>query len=118
MRQFVGFIFAGGIATVLNFSIFLCLLKINVQPTLAAAIGYLSGILVSFAINKFIVFSNSQRASLWRYFVSYGAALLGQLAVLNLLLLSELGPEISNAVAIFFIVILNFFLVRSFVFKK
>ncbi len=117
ISQLLGFVFAGGVATVLNFIVFLALLEINVNVSLAAAVGYVSGILVSFTINKLWIFREAKNPSVMRYFIAYAIALFGQLVLLNLLLFFGLPPEVSNALAIAVIVVLNYFLVRKFVFR-
>lgn len=118
MRQLLGFVFAGGVATVLNYLVFISLFELDVHVTVAATIGYVSGILVSFTINKLWVFSSSERSSLLRYSVAYGLALIAQLSLLNLLMLLGLMPQLANGVAIGLVVVVNYFLIRKFVFQK
>lgn len=115
--KLIGFVFAGGIATLLNYGVFLFLLSTGVHFTFASAVGYASGILLSFWINKLFVFREAGQAKLGRYFLAYGIALLAQLALLNLLVLLKLPPEIANAIAISVVVVLNFFVVKRFVFS-
>jgi putative flippase GtrA len=118
IRQLIGFVLAGGVATVLNFLLFLVLLELRVHVTVAAAIGYVSGIAVSFAINKLWIFKDAQKASVLRYFIAYGIALAAQLGLLNVFLSVGLPPELANAAAIGIVVVLNYFLVRKFVFGR
>ena len=53
-----------------------------------------------------------------RYFLAYLAALVAQLGALEGLVRIGLSPEIGNAVAISVVVVLNFFVVRRFVFGQ
>ncbi len=118
--QFVGFVIAGGVATVVNYGLFLVLFRLNVNFLLAASIGYLSGIVLSFTLNRVIVYGSRQNIAIEfvRYFLAYLIALAAQLGALGLLVAAGLAPELANAVAIVSVVILNFFVVRRFVFAS
>jgi putative flippase GtrA len=115
-KRIFGFVFAGGTATILNYGIFLTLLNSSVNYTLAAGAGYVSGVMVSYLINRFFVFRHSKRANFLKYLFAYFVALAAQLTLLNLLVLLGLPPELANAIAIAVVVILNFFLVRKIAF--
>lgn len=117
-RQFIGFVVAGGVATLLNYGIFALLLLLNTNYLVASAIGYASGIVVSFAINRKIVFRSSSRANgqLVRYFVAYGLALGAQLVLLEILVRLSFEVFVANAISIVVVLVGNFFLVRFWVF--
>ena len=119
-REFFGFVLAGGAATLVNYSVFFALHILNVQYLIASAIGFLSGIGVSFTINRLYVFTNrtSSKASFVRYIAAYLVALTAQLFLLETLVQLGIRPEISNIVAILIVVVVNFFVVRKFVFGK
>ena len=108
---------AGGTATILNYLVFLLLLGQSVNALLASAIGYISGIAVSFTINKFLVFSGSAKPSFLRYAIVYLSALALQLALLSALIAASIPAEFANALAIMVIVVLNFFVMKKFVFR-
>ena len=118
--QFVGFVAAGGIATLANYGLFLAFLRLGLNYLAAASAGYLSGIAISFLINRFLVYRSRQplTSELARYFLSYILALVAQLAVLQVLVWGRVAPEIANAFAIVLVVIVNFFVVRRFVFRR
>ena len=116
-RRIIGFIFAGGVATLFNYGTFLSLLQVLGSPLLASALGCCAGIGISFLINRLFVFRASKRASFFRYSLSYMLALLFQLALLLLFISLGLSPQAGNAVAIAIVVVLNFFLVRRIVFS-
>lgn len=117
--QFVGFVLAGGAATVFNYGVFVLLLFAEIDYLFAAALGYLSGIVVSFTLNRWVVYGSQGDA--WqefaRYFAVYLVALGLQLCALQVLVWSGLGPIWANAIAIVFVVLANFFVVRRFVFQ-
>jgi len=118
--QFVGFVVAGGLATVVNYGLFILLLSLHLNYLAAASLGYLSGIVVSFFLNRILVYRSRQplSAQMSRYFLAYLAALVAQLGALEGLVRMGMSPEIGNAVAIGIVVVLNFFVVRRFVFGQ
>lgn len=115
--RIIGFIAAGGTATALNFLVFLALFSNSGLPTFSSAVGYMSGVLVSYLLNKYIVFKSSKKASIARYFLAYSLALASQLTLLNVFMSLGLPAEAANALAVSIIVVLNFYLVRLFVFR-
>jgi putative flippase GtrA len=116
--QFVGFFLAGGIATVANFFLFLWLLSFGLHYLASASIGYVSGIGISFVLNRFVVYRSAKNLSLelFRYFLAYLFALIVQLFFLELLVRTGMDVGIANAIAIVAVVFPNFFVVRRFVF--
>jgi len=116
MKTLMGFVFAGGVATIFNYSIFLLLLTLGWNPSLASALGYVSGIGISYFLNKKFVFSGSQKASFSKYTIAYAFALVLQVLVLNGLLFASIEVRLANAIAIFIVVIVNYFVVKRFVF--
>ena len=116
--QFFGFVVAGGFATVLNYGVFLLLMSIDISYLMAASVGYVSGIVVSFSLNRLVVYRSAQAVGLQfaRYAGIYLVALGGQLIFLAMLVRGGLEPLWANAIAIVVVVVLNFFVVRRFVF--
>ncbi len=119
-KKFIGFILAGGVATILNYSIFLGLYSLDINYLIASSLGYVSGIGVSFAINRFTVFRQSPGpvGQFLKYFLVYLMALALQLALLELGVRLGITPYFANAIALIFVVIINFFVVQRFVFKE
>ncbi len=118
LKKFIGFALAGGSATVINFCVFLLLISHDVDAVFASGVGYVSGIAISFALNKSLVFKSASQVSIVRYFAFYFVALLCQLALLSLLLLFELEPWIANAISVSAVLVANFFAMRRFVFRQ
>ena len=116
--RFLGFVVAGGIATVVNYTIFAILLLAGLHYLAASAIGYVSGIAVSFTINRRYVFRSTATPGrqLVRYAAAYGVALFAQLALLELLVRLSIPPLLANGVALVIVVIGNYFLVSRVVF--
>ena len=118
-HTFVGFIAAGGTATVVNYALFVALYWGGVGYLVASAIGYVAGIAISFVINRRLVFRSrgSKRQEAPRYVIAYLGALVVQLALLEVFVRLGLDPLIANAVALIIVVVLNFFVIRRVVFR-
>ena len=118
LGRFVGFVAAGGTATVVNYALFATLYWAGMNYLLASALGYVSGIAVSYTINKVLVFKDSttQTHQFLRYTAIYLVALAVQLGLLELGVRLGLDPLIANAIALVIVVVMNFFVIRSFVF--
>ncbi len=119
LAQFMGFAVAGGVATVVNYTLFLLLYSAGISYLLASAVGYVSGIAISFFINLRLVFRPEERSRgiFARYAVAYLLALFVQLGLLELLVRVGLIPELANAVAIVVVLVGNFFVIRRWVFN-
>jgi len=120
VRTFIGFILAGGTATVINYGLFAGLYLVGANYLVASAVGYTSGIAVSFTINRFLVFTESSRGShkFFRYTLVYLGALGVQLALLELGVRIGIEPLIANAISLAIVVIANYFAIRKFVFEE
>jgi putative flippase GtrA len=116
--QFLGFVVAGGLATVVNYGIYLFLMGNDAPYLLAASVGYVSGIVVSFSLNRLVVYRSTAAmgSQFARYVGAYLLALGVQLALLEVLVRVGLDPLWGNAFAITVVVVMNFFVVRRFVF--
>jgi putative flippase GtrA len=120
LGRFVGFVAAGGTATVINYALFAALYWAGMNYLLAAALGYVSGIVTSYAINKVLVFrdSTTQTHQFLRYAAIYLVALGVHLGLLELGVRLGLDPFIANAFALVTVVVVNFFVIRRFVFSS
>lgn len=119
-RRFVGFVLAGGTATVFNYAVFALVLLAGAHHLAAAAIGYLAGIGVSYSINRRWVFRGALpvpgRAT--RYVAAYLAALVLQLALLEALVRGGIIPLAANAIALTVVVAANYLAISHFVFPE
>jgi putative flippase GtrA len=118
LSQFLGFVVAGGLATIVNYGLFLLLLSQGAHHLFAASLGYVSGIGISYLVNRLVVFRSDQKTSTEsvKYFLSYLVALFFQLVALEILVSAGVVAELANGIAIGGVVFLNFFVVRRFVF--
>ena len=118
MSKFFGFVFAGGVATLLNFTVFVLLLWIGVGPYVSSATGYLSGIALSYLINTRMVFATRTRPSVFAYYFIYFLALMLQLCLLYALLLFGVNPLAANSIAIAIVVVVNYLVMKRFLFRQ
>jgi putative flippase GtrA len=119
-KKFAGFVMAGGAATLLNYLVFLGLLALNAQYLLASAIGFTSGIVVSFTLNRLFVFKKAEgaHASFGIYTAVYTVALVAQLVLLQILVQNGIHPASANILAILSLIVINYFVVRKLVFRS
>ena len=119
LQQFFGFLAAGGTATLLNYAFFVFLYWLGTGHLLASAAGYVSGIAVSFTINKRLVFQagTSHDGELPRYVTVYLLALVLQLGILELGVQAGGNPLMTNAIALAIVVMVTFFAIRRYVFR-
>jgi putative flippase GtrA len=118
VKKLVGFVLAGGSATVLNYGVFAGLYILGLNYLVASAIGYVSGIAISYSINRFLVFKKSERRrnQLSRYVLTYLLALVAQMLLLQTGVYLGVDPLLSNALAIILVLLVNFVVVRKVVF--
>ena len=119
LRTFIGFVLAGGTATIVNYGLFLSLYWVGVNYLLASAIGYGSGIAVSFSINRLLVFTDSvsRKGQFLRYTLIYLSALGVQLSLLEFGVWLGTDPLVANAIALIIVVIGNYFVIKRLVFR-
>lgn len=74
--QFFRYLFVGGIATIVDWSILFFTAKIGIHYLIAAIIGFVFGLIVNFLMSKKFVFSGEiVRVNIWTEFFAY--ALIG-----------------------------------------
>ena len=117
MPKFFGFLIAGGVATIFNFTVFAILLWLGTGPYFSSATGYLSGIAVSYLINTRLVFTTGARPRVFTYYFIYLLALMLQLSLLTVLLFVGVSPLPANSMAIVVIVVVNYLVMKKLVFK-
>lgn len=119
MRQFLGFILAGGFASIVNFGVFAILLSFEMNYLFASGIGYIAGIGLSYSINRSLVFRSREtvRGQFFAYMLAYVVALALQLILLEIGVRFGLSPLAANAAALSCAVVINFFVVRRVVFS-
>lgn len=119
--QFAKFLMVGGTSTLLNFGLFTLLLAIGTPPLLSVALGYAASVVLTFWLSSSFVFVASPlgRARLVaRFFGVYGFSLVGQLAVFWMLISAQVNPLVANALAIATVTVINFTMLRLFVFRS
>ena len=136
-RQMFRFLVTGSITTSLSYIIFLILFRlVSFHYLLSSAAGYVSGIFLSYIINKRWTFeivenessaldtndknrSLSNKIQIIKYFSVYVFSLIAGLVVLKIFV-SCVGirAEISNIISIAFSTCTNFFGMKFLVFKK
>ena len=122
LNRFIKFLIVGGTCTIINYAIFFVLLNyFGVQYLLSSAIGYTSGLVIGYFINKFWTYQvekNSQEKFMFKYLLVYSASLAGSTVFLKILVdLLNFNPTLANIFAIGLSTITNFVGTNFLVFK-
>ncbi|MFD0716748.1 GtrA family protein [Paenibacillus sp. GCM10027626] len=117
-RQFIRFLFVGGLNTIFGYAVFSLFLYFNFHYTIASLLSTLLGILFNFKTIGRLVFENKNNRLFYRFMAVYLIMYL-----LNILLLKLLSSVFSNlyylaAVLIIPMAILSFLLNKSIVFRR
>lgn len=122
LNRFIKFLIVGGTCTLINYAIFYFLFNFfSVQYLLSSAIGYTSGLVIGYYINKFWTYSvdrDSEEKYMFKYLAVYIASLAGSTLFLKLLVdILSLDPRLANIFAIGLSTITNFVGTNFLVFK-
>ena len=117
LGQFVRFIAVGGLNTAVGYLIFAALTLIGLPPNAAVVCGTILGVLFNFQSIGRLVFGNSARQLLPRFLAVYSIQALANIGLLHLAIVNGISVLIAQAVVLPPLVVLNFFLMRRFVFS-
>ncbi|MFT8814052.1 GtrA family protein [Acetobacter fabarum] len=119
--HFLRFIIVGGIATIVNYLVFLELLNtIGVQYLVASSCGFLAGVLVGFPLNKMWTYQHASTIT-WGLLTKYGSVYLfsfiANICVLSILVgFFRTDARIANIIGIGFTTVTNFIGTKFWVF--
>ena len=120
---FLKFVLVGGVSTSFNYALFYALhVFFNINYLIASATGYISGIFISYWLNKYFTFKAFEKATtkeIAKYYSVFIVSMLIGLAFLSFLVeILGMLPVYANILMIGFTVILNYLGTYYFVFKK
>ncbi|MCC6274983.1 MAG: GtrA family protein [Leptospiraceae bacterium] len=123
LGKFIKFLIVGGVCTLINYGIFYGLFHyIKIQYLLSSIIGYISGLLLGYFINKFWTYQVDKKAKdifVIKYMVIYMISLFVSTAFLKLLVETLLlNPLLANIFAIGLSTIMNFVGTNFLVFRN
>lgn len=113
-RYFIGYLICGGVATLVDFALFLSLHQLlGVWYLYANFVSYPVGMLINFSLNKFFNFKNTYKGFL-KQFLSFcfvgGIGLAAhQIILYNLVERFQVLPLVGKAMALALVVLWNFF---------
>ncbi len=116
-KQFVRFLFVGGLNTLVGYSLFAVLIFVGLHYTIAAFIGTVLGVLFNFKTTGKFVFDSHDNRLLWKFFGVYGLMYLLNIIGLYFLDILIKNIYISGAVLIFPMALVGFVLNKRFVFR-
>jgi putative flippase GtrA len=116
-KQFVRFLFVGGLNTLFGYSLFAVFIFVGLHYTIAAFIGTVLGVLFNFKTTGKLVFDSHDNRLLWKFFGVY--VLMYLLNIIGLYFLDILIKNIyiSGAVLILPMALVGFVLNKRFVFR-
>lgn len=114
-RRFLSFLLAGGVNTLAGYALYGTLVLIGLVPHVAVIFSTIGGILFNF-LTTGTVFQSRHPRLLPRFVAVYGAMLLINILLLDLLLRAGIGPFVGQGIAVAIIAPLNFLAMRRFVF--
>jgi len=121
MRQFIQFCFVGVLNLVVNYSIFLLLLSQQIMPVMmAGAIGFFSGAISGFFLNRSWTFAGTSVgivAGMNGYMLVQILSFAAHTSVQKVALILGSAPEFSQIFGIMVSTIVNFTLIKWLVFK-
>ena len=120
--QLSKFIIIGLLSTLLNYSIFYVLYILTpLNYLLASCLGFISGVLFGYSLNKDWTFSVEDNRSdyFFKYLGIYLFSLITGISLLNFTVeIAKIKPEIANAIIIIYTSCVNFIGSKFWVFKK
>lgn len=122
LNRFIKFLIVGGTCTLINYAIFYFLFNFfALQYLLSSAVGYISGLVIGYYVNKFWTYSvdkGSEEKYMFKYLLVYLTSLAGSTLFLKLLVdILNLDPRLANVFAIGLSTITNFVGTNFLVFK-
>jgi putative flippase GtrA len=121
-RQFFKFCIIGLESTVLTYLIFIILFYyLSVNYLLSAGTGFVAGVFLGFAFNKIYTFRSRRKSAVAapQYFIVYLISLMFNMLSLRFLVENlSIYPLLSNILILPFVVLINFFGTKLFVFKN
>lgn len=119
--QALKFIIIGVYATIINYAVFYILYNyLEINYTLASAVGFTSGVIAGFPFNKNWTFKSNKKSIkvIIPYIAIYCISLALSLILLNIQVqLMLINPKIANFICICFTTVTNFLGTKIFVFK-
>jgi putative flippase GtrA len=120
MISIVRFILVGVVNVCISLLIFSLLIFFNYSYGMALLISYLVGVLIGFIFNKSWVFkSTASNIIFLKYFACYSVTYFLNLQALNALVLNNiLDPIKAQVILVSIFAFINFYLIKSFVFRS
>lgn len=115
---FLRFLAVGLLNTAFGYTVFSLLVWLDVLAEAALLLSTIAGMLFNFMTTGSLVFRNCDRRLFLRFAAVYGGIYLLNAGALRLLILSGISPFLAQAAILPFSVILTFFAMRSYVFRK
>jgi len=116
-KQFIKFLFVGGINTAFGYGIFALFIFIGLHYSLAVFLGTVCGILFNFKTTGSLVFKNKNNALIFRFFGVYGVTFILNVIGLKLFTIFDINNYLGGALLILPMAVVSFGLNKKLVFS-
>ena len=118
-RKFVKYLFVGAMNTVVSYLIYAFFATITDKATLALTLSYILGILFNFQTTGKIVFKNKDNTLIVKFFLCYFITyFINRYSLEYLVGTMNVNKYLSQAILVFPIALISFFLLKHLVFKE
>jgi len=118
--QFCRFLFAGSLNTVVRYSVIFGCMAIGLSPYFSNISGYSTGLIFSYFLNKYYVFTSSNKngEETLRFIYAFMVAYLLNISTLHICLLRDINEYYAQVVAAFVYTAVMYILSRYMVFQR
>lgn len=117
-NKFIRFIFVGGLNTAFGLGVYCLLIWIGLSYIWATLISHILGILFNFITTGTLVFENSDKRLIFKFFLNYGLTYFINIGVnKSLQALFGMNPYFSGIGATIITALISFFILKRFVYK-
>ena len=117
-NKFIRFIFVGGLNTAFGLGVYLFLIWVGLSYIWATLISHILGILFNFITTGALVFENSNKRLIFKFFLNYGLTYFINIGINKTLqALFGMNPYFSGIGATIFTALISFFILKRFVYN-
>lgn len=117
-NKFIRFIFVGGLNTAFGLGLYCVLIWFGLSYIWATLISHIVGILFNFVTTGTLVFENSDKRLIFKFFLNYGLTYFVNIGVNKILqILFGMNQYFSGIGATIITALISFFILKRFVYK-
>lgn len=118
LRRFARFLVVGLLNTAFGYLLFAGGILLGLGPEIALLVATILGVCFNFVTTGRLVFADRSQSRIVRFVLAYLVTYLFNVALLRALVSSGIPPLAAQAIALPFVVVATFLILRRFVFKE